>query len=74
MIKHMQNIQIQNYNINGFHASSEKIKRYECNFAIKPNEKKLANKWKDVTCKNCLKIKRKLIKECKDALKELEEE
>jgi hypothetical protein len=32
---------------------------YLCNQAVKPTESKLRHTWKAVTCKNCLKQKRK---------------
>ena len=48
------------------HKISEKVNRdrgirvYLCNQAVRPKYlRKYSFRWKDVTCKNCLKIKKK---------------
>lgn len=36
---------------------------YRCNWAVVPDRDKLSVRWELVTCKNCLRIRRRLLRE-----------
>lgn len=42
-----------------YHKKTELFgtKKYVCNMSVHPNEEKMKINWKDVTCKNCLRLR-----------------
>ena len=73
MIIHKRYTKQPNTFIYGLPLGSEEKDFYYCNFAVGSTENKLTDDWREVTCKNCLKIKKKIIVELEEQLKELGE-
>lgn len=61
MLKHFKDVQVNNYNVNGFRIGTSKTPFYLCCDA-EVVDTKITKDPKEVTCKRCLAIMKRFVK------------